>query len=595
MVALALRMLRTRVGSVAGTFVMLALTATVVGLAGQVMASGLAAPGPGRYAAADVVVRADPEIAFGRGEDRVTVDVRRSAPLDAAAVARVAAVPGVRAAVGDVSVPVAVLDRRGRPLPAAGGEAAHAHGWESAALTPYALRAGRAPRGPGEIVLDAGLARAGRFAPGDRVRVVTPAGTRTLAVAGVAAASAGRQARQSAAFVTAGEAQALTGRGPGFDAIAVVADGGRATGGLRERIAAAAGPGAEALDRRHADPGDPRAYERAVLVAVVASSGGITTLIAVLVVAGTLAFVVERRRRELALLRAVGATPGQVRRLLVGEVALVGLVAGAAGCAAAALLAGPAAAVLTDVGLAPDGFRVDRHWIPDATAIAVGAVVAVLAALGAVRRALAARPGAALVEAAVPPRRLPLVRVLLGLAAAGGGLALVIVLGSQGVEFAGLFAITFALALAFLAPIALGGPAALLAAPLRRAGGGAAFLAGAALATGRRRTGAVAAAIALVIAIAATQSLTLATAQERTREVTAQRTAATAVLVPASPAGLPPSLAREARALPGVAAAAGVVSTEVAVLDRGLTNDDEPWAAAGRAPARARGARARRG
>ncbi|MBX5443108.1 MAG: FtsX-like permease family protein, partial [Solirubrobacteraceae bacterium] len=66
--------------------------------------------------------------------------------------------------------------------------------------------------------------------------------------------------------------------------------------------------------------------------------------------------------------------------------------------------------------------------------------------------------------------------------------------------------------------------------------------------------------------------------------------AATAVLGPASPAGLPPSLAREARALPGGAAAAGVVSTEVAVLDRGLTNDDEPWAAAGLDPERARGA-----
>jgi putative ABC transport system permease protein len=592
-VALALRMLRTRAGSVAGTFLMLALTATVVALAGQVMASGLGAPGPGRYAAADAVVRADPEIVFGRGDDRVTVDVQRAAPLDAAAVARVAAVPGVRAAVGDASVPIAVLDRRGRPLPAAGGEAAHAHGWNSAALTPYALRAGRPPRRAGEIVLDARLARAGGFATGDRVRVVTPAGTRTLTVTGVAAASADQEARQSAAFVTAGQAQALAGREPGFDAIAVVADDGRATGELREQVAAAAAPDAQVLDHRHAsaaDPGDPRAYEREALVAVVASSGGMTTAIAVFVVAGTLAFVVERRRRELAVLRAVGATPGQVRRLLIGEVAVVGLVAGVAGCAAATLLADPAAAVLTDVGLAPDGFRIDRHWIPDATAIATGAVVAVLASLVAVRRALAVRPGAALVEAAVPPRRPSLVRLLLGLTAAGGGIALLIVLGSHGVEFSGLFAFTFALALAFLAPIALGGPAGLLGAPLRRAGGGAAFLAGAALATGRRRTGAVAAAIALVIAIAATQSLTLSTTQERTREVTAQRTAATAVLVPASPAGLPPSLAREARVLPGVDAAAGVVSTEVALLDDGLGNEDEPWTAAGLDPEHARGA-----
>jgi putative ABC transport system ATP-binding protein len=55
--------------------------------------------------------------------------------------ARLATVPGVQAAIGDVSVPARL-----------GYRAAVAHGWSSAALTPYVLSAGRSPTQPGEVV-----------------------------------------------------------------------------------------------------------------------------------------------------------------------------------------------------------------------------------------------------------------------------------------------------------------------------------------------------------------------------------------------------------------------------------------------------------
>ena len=61
--------------------------------------------------------------------------------MDSALAARLAAVPGVRAAIADVSVPARL-----------GSRDSVAHGWSSAALTPYVLSAGRAPAGPGEAV-----------------------------------------------------------------------------------------------------------------------------------------------------------------------------------------------------------------------------------------------------------------------------------------------------------------------------------------------------------------------------------------------------------------------------------------------------------
>jgi putative ABC transport system permease protein len=598
MLALSLRTLRTRVGSVAGTFVMVAITATVVAACAQVMATALGAPGAGRFAAADAVVRADPDVRIGFGDNAETVEVPRAALLPPEAVTRAAAVPGVRAAVGDVAFPVTVTGRDGAPLATVGSGPAHAHGWPSAALTPYRLAEGRAPAGPGEAVLDAGLAAAGGLRVGDRVRVVTPAGAETVRISGVARTATEQRDRQSAVFVTQAEAQRLSGLGAGFNAIAVRAAPGTDLGELRDALgdAVSSVPGVHGApqvlahrDASKADAGNPAAFERVELVAVVASSGGITTAVAVFVVAGAIAFAVGRRRREIALLRAVGATPGQVRRLLLWETALVGLLAGAVGCLLAALLSDVFTAALVDVGIAPDGFGVSPHWIPYGIAVGTGTVVALLASLLAVRRALAVLPGEALLAAAVPQRRIGVVRWLLGLVALGGGLTLVIVLSVAALSFAVLAACCFAIGLALLGPVLLGRPAAWLG-RLVLGAGGSGFLAGAALSTGRFRTGAVAAAIALVVALGGAQVVGLATARDATERESAERVTADRVLTATSGGGLPASVADEAARLPGVTAAAGVVSTEVFLLDRDLTHDGDSWIAAGLDPAAARGA-----
>jgi putative ABC transport system permease protein len=583
-------MLRTRPGSFAGAFAMLALTATIVAAAAQIMATALGAPGPGRFAAADAVVRANPTVEIGSGDNADSVDVQRAPLLPGDAVARVAAVPGVRSAVGDVAFPLTVVGRDGSPLPTHGAAPAHAHGWPSAALTPYRLARGHAPTTADEVVLDAGLARAGGFAVGERVRVITPAGAQVLRLAGVASAPRAQQDRQSSVFLTQARARQLSGLGAGFNAIAVRADPRSDGAHLRARIHDAVGGDPEVVDRRHAssaDAGDTRAFNRVELVAVLASGGGITLAVVVFVVAATIGFAVERRRREVALLRSVGATPGQVRRLLLGETALIGLVAGAVGCVAATALFAPFTDALVAAGIAPDGFKVAPHWIPYAIALAVGVVVALLATVVAARRALKVRPGEALVESAIPPRRMSLVRVLLGVVALGGGLTLVIVLASQAVSFAILAAFCFMIAVALLGPLVIGWPAALAGRTLL-AGGGSGFLAGSALQTGRFRVGAVGAAIALVVALAGTQAISLATADHATQRQTADRLQAGHVLVARSGGGLPPAVAQAAAKLPG-ARAAGMVSTDVFLLDRHLTNDGDSWAAAGLDPAATRG------
>jgi putative ABC transport system permease protein len=578
-----------RAGSSAGVFLMILMTAVIAAAAGQIMATALDAPGPGRFAAADAVVRADPIVRLGYGNNVEKVDVPRSALLPPDAVGRVGRIAGVRVAVGDVSFPIAVIGRGGAPLPTSGGAPAHAHGWPSAALTPYRVFAGRPPAEPNEIVLDQRLVRTGGFRIGDRVRVVSPAGPATVRLVGVVTGSGAELGRRSSVFVTEAWAQRLAGLGPGYNAIAIRSQPGSDGPTLRRRIAQALGGDVQVLDRRHAaaaDAGDPGAYNRVQLVAVIASAGGITLAIAILVLGGTVAYSAERRRREIALLRAVGATPGQVRAMLLRETTATGVVAGAAGCLAAKALFGEFARALTAVGLAPHGFVIAPSWIPYAIAVVVGAVVAVLATLLAARRALAVRPGEALVESATPARRLGVVRALLGIIALGGGLTLVIVLSTNALSFATLAAFLFMTGVAFLGPVVLGFPAAFAGRALLPAGG-AGFLAGTGLTAGRFRVGALGAAVALVVALTGTQVLSIATAQRTTQRVTAERVHADRVIVPRAGGGLPPSLAAAVARLPGLTTT-GVVSTEVFLLDRGLSNQGSGWTAAGLDPPSAR-------
>src|SRR5436190_7436948 len=153
-----------------------------------------------RHAAAAAVVT---------GEERVGTDhdvfLSERHRVSSALTAQLAAVPGVRAAIGDVSVPARL-----------GAAATYAHGWGSAALTPYVLSAGRAPAGPDEVVtgypavLGARLA----FASTERRRPVTVVGL---------ARPRHPVSLQTAIFLTDAEAARLAGHPGRVDAIGVLA------------------------------------------------------------------------------------------------------------------------------------------------------------------------------------------------------------------------------------------------------------------------------------------------------------------------------------------------------------------------------------
>ncbi|MFF8291292.1 FtsX-like permease family protein [Streptomyces sp. NPDC016309] len=197
-----------------------------------------------------------------------------------------------------------------------------------------------------------------------------------------------------------------------YDAVGVTADPGAVRRVVGDRGRVLTGD-----DRRQADPGPERDAEALVTVnALLGTAGGVTAFVSVFVVASTFAFAVALRRREFGLLRAAGATPGQVRRALLTEAALVGAAASATGCALGAWGAPVLARALVRGGLAPGWFTIrDTAW-PLHAAFWTGLAVAVTGAWAAARRAGRTRPAEALREADVDSGVLPLGRRLLGIA-----------------------------------------------------------------------------------------------------------------------------------------------------------------------------------
>ncbi|NUP19623.1 MAG: ABC transporter permease [Streptomyces sp.] len=131
---------------------------------------------------------------------------------------------------------------------------------------------------------------------------------------------------------------------------------------------------------------------------------GMSGFVSIFVVASTFAFAVAGRRRETALLRAVGATARQIRLLVLGEALVVSVVAAACGALLGLGLAPLLAHWLVEHGAAPEGFGVTVSAGPLLLAVGIEVAVALLGAYAAARRAGQVRPVEALGDAAIDGR-----------------------------------------------------------------------------------------------------------------------------------------------------------------------------------------------
>ncbi|CAL9324359.1 FtsX-like permease family protein [Streptomyces sp. SudanB91_2054] len=575
---LAREAVRFKPASFAGTFLALLMSALIVAACGILLETSLRASVPAqRYANAPVVAAADQYeyVVTGSGEDeeREAVPLPDTARLDTGLTARAAEVPGAAGAVADFTFPVRPAPDGAAPgtrgLPAEGG-ALTAHGWGAHVFTGTELTDGSAP-GAGEVVLDAGTARAAKAAVGDTVLLQTASGQHDFRVAGVARAGAADIARTAGALVWFADSQApeLAGHPGKADAIAVLAEDGTDADALADAVRKAlAGSGAEVHtgDDRGAveDPG--LGYAKVTLFGIGGSFGGIAAIVAVLTAAGTVALSVSQRAREFALLRAVGATPRQVRRAVASEALLIAPLAGILGCLPGMGLAHWWFGELKDRGAVPHAVDLHVSALPLLAAVVVGLLTALAAGWAAGRRPARIKPGQALAEASVERLRPGLIRTTLGIAAlVGGGVLTGVSASSAGDDAAGAalgVVMLFMLAVALLGPLVARLSAGVFGLPLRGAGP-AAQLAAANSRTNARRLASAITPIVLAMAFASTLVF-MHTSESRAAD-RQLRAGITADHVVTDPAGLPVGAVAQAARAPGVDTAVGLLNTQVLV------------------------------
>ncbi|MFI5938512.1 ABC transporter permease [Actinoplanes sp. NPDC051494] len=360
-----------------------------------------------------------------------------------------------------------------------------------------------------------------------------------------------------------GEPSAYAGR---LDTIAVTFEPGADRAAVEQAVAEAGARTYTGADRGLLEQPDAVAA-RDLLIQIGGTFGGYVAMLVIFVVAGTIGLSVRHRRRDLALLRAVAATPGQVRRMIVAEAVTLAVVASALGVPAGLLATRWVQSRLVDRGFVPDGFPMVPGAVSALVVTVLTVVVAAAAALLAARRVTAIRPAEALGEIAVEPTGLGKVRAVLGLLAlAAAGSATAFAVGSSGQSAqAGAIGMLylFVTAVALLAP-GINAIAARLLTPVLRLGWGVGgYLAAANLRANARGTATVL--TSLVLSVGFGGSVWFLQDNLERATVSQSRAGLVADLALTSPEGLPGSAAADIRELPGVRAATGVRRTSVLI------------------------------
>ncbi|MEU0953196.1 ABC transporter permease [Streptomyces niveus] len=479
MLHIAVQMARHRISA------LLAVVCAVLGGAALITGTGVLTESglrselpPGRLGGADILVSADQTFRLGGPDLPIALPERAAVP--ASLIERLAQLPGVTAAVGDVGFPVGVLDARGRVVPVGEDPRTAGHNWSSHTLmasprgedgpgTDGPGIDGRKPAGSREIAVDSAVAAAAGVRPGGEICVV--AAGRPAAEYRVSAVIDAPGAGVLFADPTAAD---LAGRDDGSRAGTVDLIGLRTEPGTTEAVAeavraelrdheprAAESRAAESRDTQPlgtglvvatgAERGDLAAPDavaaRSLLILLASSLAGIILLITGFVMAGALGVAIAGQRRELALMRAVGATPKQIRRIAASQATVIATAALVPGIPLGYLLADLFRGLLVDRGVLPEALPLTFGPLPALATTLLLALAVQVSARGAAWRTSRMPATEAVAESRSEPRHPSRLRTRAGLLLVAAATTLSVVpllsrtaLGATATSIAGIIA-----------------------------------------------------------------------------------------------------------------------------------------------------------
>jgi putative ABC transport system permease protein len=511
----------------------------------------------------DAVVRSNQKIERNFG------DAQRSR-ISETVVPEVQRVAGVKAAEGSVRGSIRIIGKDGKPTgdPQNGPPTFGLNWMTDPQLSQWKVVDGHEPRGPGELVVDKATATAQDLHLGDPVSIAAGQGqTTTFTLVGVATfGKADNFSGAPAALFDTATAQAIAAEPGKFDWIAVAAQPGVSQNALVDHLRAAGLPtDTEVISGAQFTKESQDTFRKAfatfktflLVFALVA------LFVGSFIIYNTFSIIVAQRTREVAMLRAIGASRRQVLGSVVAESAIVGLLASAVGIGVGIVLALLLKAAFSAGGGLPPGSPVITVRTV-VVSLVIGVLVTVVSAVFPARRAARVAPVAAMRDVAIDTSGQSRIRV-----AAGVLLALIGAL----VLFKGLFTkvdsplplvgggIFFVfVGVAVLGPILASPMSRIIGWPIARFGGVTGQLARENARRSPKRTASTASALMIAVGLVSFIAIAGQSLKASTTDLIDQGIKSDFVVDSGSfvDGGLNPRLTNDIAAVPGVATAAGL-------------------------------------
>jgi putative ABC transport system permease protein len=345
-------------------------------------------------AGTDLTVRA----VSGFGNDAGGFDTASRDTVPASLIDTVRRTPGVQAADGTVTGYAQFVDKEGKAV-ASGGAPTLGFNWTEPGLSPLQLRSGREPQRDGEVVVDAVTARTHKFAVGDRVTVLFKGPTQEFTLVGITGfGEADNLAGATLAIFEEATAQRVFGKAGRYDSIEIKAAEGVGARELRDRLVGTLPADVEVVTSKEVADESAEAVGQALgfFSTALLVFAGIALFVGGFIILNTFSILVAQRTRELALLRALGASRRQVMTSVIIEAFAVGLFAAIVGLSLGVLVAIGLQNLLKAFGidLPASGVVLKPRTIIASFVVGVG--VTVLSSISPARRASKIPPMAAL-------------------------------------------------------------------------------------------------------------------------------------------------------------------------------------------------------
>lgn len=448
---------------------------------------------------------------------RPTSEFGEPEPLPTELVDIVAGIDGVAAANGSIEAAESSV----RPIPASGepislyGPPQLAYGWvEDTQISSLQLVTGHAPE-LGQFVIDLDSAAEHGFVVGQTYDVLTPNGRHPLTVSGTVTFGPDNATLGSVIMAMNSTEAATLFAVDGINSVDVRLASNVDSVAVQQAVQAAvadAVPNAEVVDIATVLEETKADFTEAVNIVsnILLGFGGVALFVSIFIIYNTFAIVLGQRTRELALLRTIGASPVQIRRSVIGEALIVGVLASVGGIGGGIVVAKGIDALVgaTGVELPDYPFVLSSRTIIAAVVIGMG--VTLLACLGPARKASTVPAIAALNAVTESSEVDGSMRKLSGVALVGVGvIAGLVGLGGAGsttvtITMMALGAIGVFLGVTLLSPLMVGAVTQIVGWPMRTFAGVAGAMAQRNAARNPRRTATTAAALMIGLALVST-------------------------------------------------------------------------------------------